>query len=45
LGDFLTKPIEHGGLNFGTVGSSMILFSVLVALVVYSSQRTHQAQG
>ncbi len=36
FGDLLTKPIEKGGLNFGTIGSSIILFSILVILVVYS---------
>ncbi|PUA18337.1 hypothetical protein [Glaciimonas sp. PCH181] len=36
LGDLLTKPIAKGGLNFGTVGSSMILFSVLAVFVIYS---------
>lgn len=43
LGDLLTKPVAKGGLNFGTVGSSMILLSVLAAFVVYTSwehQRT-----
>lgn len=33
LGDVLTKSHEKGGLDFGTVGSSMVLLSVLVVLV------------
>lgn len=37
LGDVLTKPHDHGGLDFGTVGSSMVLLSILVALVAYAS--------
>ncbi len=37
FGDLLTKNDEKGGLDFGTVGSSMILFSVLLILVVYAS--------
>ena len=37
FGDLLTKPIQKGGLNFGTVGSSIILASVLVTLVVYTT--------
>jgi uncharacterized membrane-anchored protein len=36
FGDLLTKPIENGGLNFGTVGSSFILASLLITLVVYT---------
>jgi uncharacterized membrane-anchored protein len=33
LGDVLTKPHEKGGLDFGTVGSSLVLLSILVLLV------------
>ncbi len=36
FGDLLTKPIEKGGLDFGTIGSSMILFVILVFLVTKS---------
>lgn len=36
FGDLLTKSTENGGLNFGTTGSSLILFSILVILVTYS---------
>ena len=25
FGDLLTKPLENGGLGFGTIGSSLIL--------------------
>jgi uncharacterized membrane-anchored protein len=34
LGDFLTKPHEKGGLNFGTVGASAVLGAVLIGLVL-----------
>lgn len=37
FGDLLTKSTENGGLNFGTKGSSLILFAILVILVVYTS--------
>lgn len=42
LGDVLTKSHEKGGLNFGTVGSSIVLLSILGACVVFTSfkQRT-----
>ena len=36
FGDLLTKSHEKGGLNFGTIGSSLILFSILTALVIVS---------
>ncbi|QKZ04611.1 hypothetical protein [Pseudomonas eucalypticola] len=39
LGDVLTKPHAKGGLDFGTVGSSMVLLAVLVALVVAAMLR------
>ena len=36
FGDLLTKPLEKGGLGFGTVGSSAILAILLVAFVAYT---------
>jgi len=39
LGDVLTKPHDHGGLDFGTIGSSMVLLSILLALVGYASMK------
>ncbi|MBK9718627.1 MAG: hypothetical protein IPO85_14165 [Saprospiraceae bacterium] len=33
FGDVLTKPLSHGGLNFGTIGSSLILFIILIGLI------------
>jgi len=37
FGDFLTKPVDKGGLNLGTIGSSAILFVLLVVFVMYSN--------
>ena len=34
FGDLLTKPREHGGLDYGTVGASLILLGILVVLVI-----------
>jgi len=34
FGDLLTKPMEKGGLNFGTIGSSSILFGILIILIL-----------
>jgi uncharacterized membrane-anchored protein len=36
FGDLLTKPLEKGGLNFGTIGSSAILFVLLSVLIIIS---------
>jgi len=36
FGDLLTKPTDQGGLGFGTIGSSAILFAILVGLIGYS---------
>lgn len=33
FGDLLTKSHEKGGFNFGTIGSSLILFTLLVVLI------------
>lgn len=37
LGDVLTKSHDKGGLDFGTVGSSLVLLSLLVVLVVMAT--------
>lgn len=37
FGDLLTKPLERGGLGFGTVGSSIILAVILIVFVAYTS--------
>ncbi|CAN5502531.1 hypothetical protein BH10BAC5_BH10BAC5_27150 [soil metagenome] len=34
FGDLLTKPVDAGGLNFGTIGSSAILAGILIVLIV-----------
>ena len=37
LGDFLTKPYEKGGLDFGTIGASAVLAAVLVVMIAGAS--------
>ena len=37
FGDVLTKPVERGGLNLGTIGSSIVLASLLIMFVVYTT--------
>ncbi|OOV93405.1 MULTISPECIES: COG4705 family protein [unclassified Pseudomonas] len=34
LGDFLTKPHEKGGLDFGTIGSSAVLAGILLVMII-----------
>jgi len=42
FGDVLTKPIERGGLNLGTIGSSIVLASILVIFIVYTTIKHKQ---
>ena len=37
FGDLLTKSRDKGGLDFGTVGSSLILAALLVGFIAYTS--------
>ena len=37
FGDLLTKPVAKGGLDFGTLGSSLVLASLLVTFMIYTS--------
>ncbi|NDP26805.1 MAG: hypothetical protein GZ087_05170 [Flavobacterium sp.] len=45
FGDLLTKPLAKGGLNFGTVGSSAILFVILSVLIVISTVKIKQMKS
>lgn len=45
FGDLLTKPTDHGGLNYGTKGSSLILFGLLVILIIYESVRLRRKKA
>src|SRR6266550_5841505 len=37
FGDVLTKSVEKGGLNLGTIGSSIVLGAILVTFIVYTT--------
>lgn len=39
LGDVLTKPHEKGGLDFGTIGSSIVLVSILGVCIAFTSYK------
>lgn len=45
FGDLLTKSHEKGGLDFGTKGSSLILFIILFVLVFFTSRNMQQNQN
>ena len=42
FGDFLTKPLEKGGINFGTVGSSIFFCIVLIFAIAQESKLEKQ---
>ncbi len=37
VGDILTKTHEKGGLDFGTIGSSIVLASILMACILFTT--------
>lgn len=39
MGDLLTKPHEKGGLDLGTIGSTIVLLGILVALILWTTFR------
>ena len=47
FGDLLTKPTDHGGLGFGTIGSSLILAAILLVslALTYRPLRTGETRA
>lgn len=43
FGDLLTKPTFKGGLNLGTIGSSIVLASILLVLMIFSYYKEKRA--
>jgi uncharacterized membrane-anchored protein len=43
MGDVLTKTHDQGGLGFGTIGSSLVLGSVLIVLIFATRDRNQQS--
>lgn len=41
-GDALTKPVDEGGLGWGTLWGSTVLFGLLVVLTAYQAYRVHR---
>lgn len=44
FGDLLTKPVEKGGLGFGTIGSSAILAAILIGFMIYAAMKDNSAE-
>lgn len=45
FGDLLTKTADKGGLGFGTIGSSLVLAAILVAVIAWTSRRPSPSQA
>jgi uncharacterized membrane-anchored protein len=45
FGDLLTKSKEKGGLDYGTIGASLILLGLLIALIIYEIFRLKKYEG
>jgi uncharacterized membrane-anchored protein len=43
-GDFVSKPVASGGMGYGTIGASLLLGSILVALIGYTSWQQRQTR-
>ena len=39
VGDLLTKPFAHGGLNLGRISSSLVIAIFIVGFILFTSQR------
>ncbi|MGE4072040.1 MAG: hypothetical protein AB7E72_12790 [Lysobacterales bacterium] len=45
FGDLLTKPTSLGGIGFGTVGSSAVLATLLLGMVLHAHHRHQPGRG
>jgi uncharacterized membrane-anchored protein len=43
IGDYLSQPPRHGGLGLGTIGTSVLFLSTILALVVYLTRTKRDA--
>lgn len=44
MGDLLTKMHDKGALGFGTIGSSLILASILIAVILFTTKNRSERQ-
>lgn len=42
LGDILTKPVDHGGLNLSRFTSSYVIAAVMIVLILFTSRRSEE---
>lgn len=40
FGDFLTKPIDNGGLNLGTLNASLVSMTLMIILIIVSGRKS-----
>lgn len=45
MGDLLTKSHKNGGFGFGTVGSSLVLASILIAFILVTMMRRRELEA
>jgi uncharacterized membrane-anchored protein len=45
MGDVLTKPLDQGGVGFGTIGSSLVLAAVLSLCIVATGRKDRAGGG
>ena len=42
LGDILTKPISHGGLNLDRIMASLVIAVFMIVCILFTRQRSEQ---
>lgn len=45
LGDLLTKPLSHGGLNLGRFTSSFVIAAFIIVCILFTSQKAGSHHG
>lgn len=45
VGDLLTKPHDHGGLNLGRITSSLIIAAFIIVCILFTSQKAGNHSG
>lgn len=45
LGDFLTKPLSHGGLNLGRFTSSFVIAAFMIVCILFMSRKAGSHSG
>jgi uncharacterized membrane-anchored protein len=45
MGDLVTKPFAHGGLNLGRISSSLVIAIFIVGCILFTSQKAGSHPG